>query len=86
MISKDLIERMINKVNDCIPDKLKDCKSDFSNQLHDILAKVLAEFHVVTQEEFQAQLTLLKDLEAQIKGFEKRVEDMEKELHASKKK
>lgn len=86
MLNKTLIERMMNTLNQCIPDSLKDCKSEINKQFHEVIIKVLSDFHIVTQDEFQAHLTLLKNLETQIQDLEIRVKKMEKKISGGPKK
>ncbi len=77
MISKELLERLVNKVSDCIPESFKQCKSDFSEQAREAIEKVLSECRIVTQTDFEKHLQLLEhlqqrvdELEAKLKAFE----------------
>ena len=77
MLDKETLERLVNKVSDCIPEQFKQCKDDFSKQAKTVMEKILAECHIVTQAEFENHLKLLERLQQRVEELEQRLKDFE---------
>ncbi|MCX7122271.1 MAG: hypothetical protein NTV32_01080 [Gammaproteobacteria bacterium] len=43
MLDKETLERLVNKVSDCIPESFKQCKDDFKTQAQSVIEKILSE-------------------------------------------
>lgn len=78
MMNKDLLNRLVNKITDCLPQSVLHCQTEFKSKVHDVTHKVLSQFHIVTQEEFEKHLDLLQSLKAKVQDLEERVKTFEK--------
>jgi BMFP domain-containing protein YqiC len=76
MLDKETLERLVNKVSDCIPEQFKQCKDDFSKQARSVIEKVLAECHIVTQAQFEKHLHLLERLQERVEELEQRLKNL----------
>jgi BMFP domain-containing protein YqiC len=77
MLDKETLERLVNKVSDCIPEQFKDCKKDFSQQAKNVIEKILGECHIVTQAQFEKHLNTLERLQQRVEELEKRLKDLD---------
>lgn len=78
MIDKDLLNRLVNKITDCLPESLIHCQAEFKSKVHDVAHKVLSQFHIVTETDFEKHLELLQSLKAKVQDLEERVKAFEK--------
>jgi BMFP domain-containing protein YqiC len=77
MLDKETLERLVNKVSDCIPESFKQCKDDFKTQAQSVIEKILSECQIVTQSDIQHHLQLLEHLQARVVELEQRLKDFE---------
>ncbi len=78
MLDKEMLERLVNKVSDCIPEQFKQCKDDFSQQARSVIEKALEECRIVTQAQFERHLKTLERLQERVEKLEKRLQDLDK--------
>lgn len=70
MIKAEMVEDMVNKVEQLIPDDLKTMRQDFHKNLKAILTASLQKADLVTREEFEVQKAVLAKTRAKLEAIE----------------
>ena len=76
MIKAEVIEDIVNKVEQFIPEDLKTMRQDFSQNMKSILTATLQKADLVTREEFEVQKAVLAKTRAKLEALEKQVNDL----------
>ncbi len=72
MIKAKQITDIAEKLNDALPDGLKQAHQDFRNVFNDILQNQLAKLDIVTREEFEVQKKILLRSREKLAQLEKK--------------
>lgn len=78
MLKPEIVEDIANKINDLIPDSLKQAQKDIGKNIRAVLQSGLGKLDVVTRDEFDAQVALLEKAQKQLNELEKIVSELEK--------
>ena len=84
MIDNQTINRISEKINALLPSGLQQVKSDFDAQLKTLLQQQLAQFEMVSREEFEVQEAVLLRTREKLDALEARLETVEKKRNAAK--
>ena len=76
MLSKDFLEQLSQKAAELSP-VAKDIRDDIEARMYELLQKSFSKLNIVSREEFDAQLAVLKRAEETISELEKKVADLE---------
>lgn len=74
MIKAEVVEDIVNKVEQFIPEDLKTMRQDFSKNMKSILTASLQKADLVTREEFEVQKAVLAKTRAKLEALEKQLE------------
>ncbi|MCX7552746.1 accessory factor UbiK family protein [Marinicella sp. S1101] len=74
MIKAEVVEDIVNKVEQYIPEDLKTMREDFSKNMKSILTASLQKADLVTREEFEVQKAVLAKTRAKLEALEKQLE------------
>ncbi len=74
---KEILERFVTKISECIPEQLKQYKDEWSAQAKTVLEKALLGCHIITQSEFEKHLGLLERLQTRVEEMEQRLKNFE---------
>ena len=80
MIDNQTINRLSDKINDLLPAGLQQVKSDFDKQLKALLQQQLAQYELVSREEFDIQARVLQRTRAKLESIEAKLKELEKSL------
>jgi len=80
MISNQTINRLSDKINDLLPSGLQQLKSDFDSRLKTLLQQQLAQYELVSREEFDIQARILQRTRAKLESIEAKLKELEKSL------
>lgn len=80
MIDNQSINRLSEKINELLPPGLQQVKSDFDARLKSLLQQQLANFEMVSREEFDLQARVLERTREKLEAVEARLQELEKSL------
>ncbi len=76
MIKAEIVEDIVNKVEQFIPEDLKTMRQDFSKNMKSILTASLQKADLVTREEFEVQKAVLAKTRAKLDALEKQLDQL----------
>ena len=80
MIDNQTINRLSEKINDLLPPGLQQVKSDFDARLKSLLQQQLANYEMVSREEFDIQARVLQRTREKLEIMEARLKELEQTL------
>jgi BMFP domain-containing protein YqiC len=80
MIDHQTINRLSEKINELLPPGLKQVKSDFDARLKSLLQQQLANYEMVSREEFDIQARVLQRTREKLEIIEARLKELEQTL------
>ena len=80
MIDNQTINRLSDRINDLLPPGLQQLKSDFDSRLKTLLQQQLAQYELVSREEFDIQARILQRTRAKLESIEAKLKELEKSL------
>ena len=80
MIDNQSINRLSEKINELLPPGIQQVKTDFDARLKILLQQQLANFEMVSREEFDLQARVLERTRAKLETIEARLKELEKTL------
>lgn len=78
MIDNQSINRLSEKINELLPPGLQQVKTDFDARLKSLLQQQLANFEMVSREEFELQARVLARTREKLEAVEARLKELEK--------
>ncbi|MDH3633998.1 MAG: accessory factor UbiK family protein [Gammaproteobacteria bacterium] len=78
MIDNQSINRLSEKINELLPPGLQQVKTDFDARLKSLLQQQLANFEMVSREEFDLQARVLARTREKLEAVESRLKELEK--------
>jgi len=78
MIDNQTINRLSEKINALLPPGLQQVKADFDARLKTLLQQQLANYEMVSREEFDLQARVLARTREKLEVVEARLEELEK--------
>jgi hypothetical protein len=78
MIDNQAINRLSEKINELLPPGLQQVKSDFDARLKSLLQQQLANYEMVSREEFDIQARVLARTREKLEAIEARLAELEK--------
>jgi BMFP domain-containing protein YqiC len=78
MIDMKFLDDIAKKINDAMPNSVKEMKKDMEQNVKTILQSTFAKLDLVTREEFDAQVRVLARTRAKLTELEKQVAELEK--------
>lgn len=80
MIDNQTINRLSEKINELLPAGLQQVKTDFDARLKNLLQQQLANYEMVSREEFDIQQRVLERTREKLEIIEARLKELEKTL------
>ncbi len=80
MIDNQTINQLSEKINALLPPQLREVKSDFDARLKSLLQQQLANYDLVSREEFDIQARVLARTREKLEKLEARLEQLETTL------
>ncbi|MCP4979858.1 MAG: accessory factor UbiK family protein [Gammaproteobacteria bacterium] len=80
MIDNQTINRLSEKINALLPPGLQQIKSDFDARLKSLLQQQLANYEMVSREEFDIQARVLARTREKLEIIEARLKELDKTL------
>ncbi len=80
MIDHQTINRLSRKINELLPPELQQVKSDFDARLKSLLQQQLANYEMVSREEFDIQARVLQRTREKLEIIEARLKELEQTL------
>ena len=80
MIDNQTINRLSEKINELLPAGLQQVKTDFDARLKSLLQQQLANYEMVSREEFDIQTRVLERTREKLEIIEARLKELEKTL------
>jgi len=80
MIDNQTINRLSEKINALLPPGLQQVKTDFDARLKGLLQQQLANYEMVSREEFDIQAHVLERTREKLEIIEARLKELEKTL------
>ena len=80
MIDNQTINRLSEKINALLPPGLQQVKSDFDARLKSLLQQQLANYEMVSREEFDIQARVLARTREKLEVIEARLKEFDKNL------
>jgi ubiquinone biosynthesis accessory factor UbiK len=80
MIDHQTINRLSEKINELLPPGLQQVKSDFDARLKSLLQQQLANYEMVSREEFDIQARVLQRTREKLEIIETRLKELEQTL------
>jgi len=80
MIDHQTINRLSEKINELLPPGLQQVKSDFDTRLKSLLQQQLANYEMVSREEFDIQARVLQRTREKLEIIEARLKELEQTL------
>ncbi len=80
MIDHQTINRLSEKINELLPPGLQQVKSDFDARLKSLLQQQLANYEMVSREEFDIQARVLQRTREKLEIIEARLKELEQTL------
>ncbi len=78
MIDNQMINRLSDKINELLPPGLQQTKADFDARLKSLLQQQLANYEMVSREEFDIQARVLARTREKLEAIEARLKELEK--------
>ena len=78
MIDNQTINRLSDKINELLPPGLQQTKADFDARLKSLLQQQLANYEMVSREEFDIQARVLARTREKLDAIETRLKELEK--------
>ena len=80
MFDNQTINRLSEKINDLLPPGLQQVKTDFDARLKSLLQQQLANYEMVSREEFDIQTRVLERTREKLEVIEARLKELETTL------
>jgi BMFP domain-containing protein YqiC len=80
MIDNQTINRLSEKINELLPQGLQQVKADFDTRLKSLLQQQLANYEMVSREEFEIQERVLQRTREKLEIIEARLKELEQTL------
>ena len=80
MIDNQTINQLSDKINALLPPGLQQVKADFDARLKTLLQQQLANFEMVSREEFELQARVLERTREKLEVIEARLKELDKSL------
>ena len=80
MIDNQTINQLSDKINELLPPGLQQVKSDFDARLKSLLQQQLANYEMVSREEFDIQARVLQRTREKLELIEFRLKELEQTL------
>ena len=80
MIDNHTINQLSEKINALLPPGLQQVKSDFDARLKTLLQQQLANYEMVSREEFELQARVLERTREKLEVIEARLKELDKSL------
>jgi hypothetical protein len=80
MIDNQTINQLSDKINELLPPGLQQVKSDFDARLKSLLQQQLANYEMVSREEFDIQARVLQRTREKLELIESRLKELEQTL------
>jgi BMFP domain-containing protein YqiC len=80
MINNQTINQLSEKINALLPPGLQQAKSDFDARLKSLLQQQLANYEMVSREEFDIQARVLARTREKLEVIETRLKELDKSL------
>jgi hypothetical protein len=80
MIDNQTINRLSEKINELLPPGLQQVKTDFDARLKSLLQQQLANYEMVSREEFDIQARVLQRTRGKLDIIEARLKELEQTL------
>ncbi|WP_223787351.1 accessory factor UbiK family protein [Marinicella meishanensis] len=77
MIKAEVVEDIVNKVEQYIPEDLKTMRQEFSQNMRAILTASLQKADLVTREEFEVQKAVLAKTRAKLEALEQELDRLQ---------
>ncbi|HKJ53271.1 MAG TPA: accessory factor UbiK family protein [Gammaproteobacteria bacterium] len=77
MIDNQAINRLSAKINELLPPGLQQVKADFDARLKSLLQQQLANYEMVSREEFDIQARVLARTREKLEAIEARLDELE---------
>jgi len=77
LIKADVVEDIVNKVEQFIPEDLKTMRQEFSQNMRAILTATLQKADLVTREEFEVQKAVLAKTRAKLEAMEQTIKKLQ---------
>ena len=77
MIDNQIINQLSDKINELLPPGLQQVKSDFDARLKSLLQQQLANYEMVSREEFDIQARVLQRTREKLELIETRLKELE---------
>lgn len=77
MIDNQTINRLSTKINELLPPGLQQTKADFDARLKSLLQQQLANYEMVSREEFDIQTRVLARTREKLEAIEARLKELE---------
>ena len=77
MIDNQTINRLSTKINELLPPGLQQTKADFDARLKSLLQQQLANYEMVSREEFDIQARVLARTREKLEAIEARLKELE---------
>lgn len=77
MIDNQTINRLSTKINELLPPGLQQTKADFDARLKSLLQQQLANYEMVSREEFDIQARVLARTREKLEAIEARLNELE---------
>ena len=78
MIDNQTINRLSDKINELLPTGLQQAKADFDARLRLLLQQQLANYEMVSREEFDIQARILARTREKLESLEARIKELER--------
>jgi BMFP domain-containing protein YqiC len=76
MIKAEVVEDIVNKVEQFIPEDLKTMRQDFAKNMKSVLTASLQKADLVTREEFEVQKAVLAKTRAKLEALEQELDKL----------
>ena len=80
MLNPQTLDQLSTKIGELLPPGLKSAKSDFDARVRTLLGQQLANFEMVSREEFELQTRVLQRTREKLERLEARLAELEKSL------
>ncbi len=84
MLDNQAINQLSEKINELLPPGLQQVKADFDARLKNLLQQQLAQFEMVSREEFDIQARVLARTRQKLETMEARLKELEQMLEENR--
>ncbi|MEM1243843.1 MAG: accessory factor UbiK family protein [Pseudomonadota bacterium] len=84
MLDSKFFDELAQKLSDAMPSSFKDIKTDMEKNFKAVLQSTFAKLDLVTREEFDVQVGVLKKTRSKLEKLEKHIAELEKQLKVKK--